>query len=219
MRQIEVVFLDFDGVILESVDIKGWAFGKLFEEYPDKVDEIINFHHANGGMSRFDKFRYIYSNILEQALSDETFDALCDRFSEMVLDRVLSCDFVPGAREFLENNYHRRRLYIVSGTPHDEIRMIVEKRKLERFFRGVYGSPTDKALWTEQIMRDNGYMAQKSIFVGDAMSDFRAARVNRLTFVARITDNRNVFHGMDIAYTVKDLFELDRLLNPEEKVK
>jgi len=57
-------FLILMGVILESVDIKGWAFGGLFEAYPEYVDEIVIFHHANRGMSRFDKFRYIYKNIL-----------------------------------------------------------------------------------------------------------------------------------------------------------
>ena len=38
--QIESIIFDFDGVIIESVDIKGWAFGKLFERYPEYVDEI-----------------------------------------------------------------------------------------------------------------------------------------------------------------------------------
>ena len=68
MKPIDAIFFDFDGVILESVDIKGWAFGKLFESYPEHVDEIVAFHFANGGMSRFDKFRYIYKNILNKKM-------------------------------------------------------------------------------------------------------------------------------------------------------
>lgn len=66
MKPIDAIFFDFDGVILESVDIKGWAFGKLFENYPQHVDEIVAFHFANGGMSRFDKFRYIYKKYLKK---------------------------------------------------------------------------------------------------------------------------------------------------------
>jgi len=63
MKEIQAVFFDFDGVILESVDIKGWAFGKLFEkQHPEHVDEIVAFHHANNGMSRFEKFRNFYKN-------------------------------------------------------------------------------------------------------------------------------------------------------------
>ena len=30
-----IVCVDFDGVILESVDVKGWAFGQIFAGYPD----------------------------------------------------------------------------------------------------------------------------------------------------------------------------------------
>ena len=57
MKSVDAIFFDFDGVILESVEVKGWAFGRLFENHPEHVDEIVAFHHANGGMSRFDKFR------------------------------------------------------------------------------------------------------------------------------------------------------------------
>lgn len=35
MKKFEAIFLDFDGVIHESVDVKGWAFSKLFEDYPE----------------------------------------------------------------------------------------------------------------------------------------------------------------------------------------
>ena len=38
---IKTVILDFDGVIVESVDIKTQAFKEIFGEYHDKLDEII----------------------------------------------------------------------------------------------------------------------------------------------------------------------------------
>ena len=53
------IILDFDGVILESVSVKTEAFRTLFSFVPKHVDEIVQFHIDNGGMSRFDKFRYI----------------------------------------------------------------------------------------------------------------------------------------------------------------
>ena len=121
MKPIDAIFFDFDGVILESVDIKGWAFGKLFENYPQHVDKIVVFHFANGGMSRFDKFRYIYKNILNKPLPDEEFDALCLKFSDLAFKRVLKCEFVPGALEFLGKYYKKINFYIISGTPQDEI--------------------------------------------------------------------------------------------------
>ena len=63
---MKAIIFDFDGVIAESVDVKTEAFKELFKAYPDKVKAIADFHIDNGGMSRFDKFRHIYKNILKK---------------------------------------------------------------------------------------------------------------------------------------------------------
>ena len=55
---IKAIFFDFDGVILESVSIKGDVFQKLFADYPEHLAEILNYHLENGGVSRYDKFEY-----------------------------------------------------------------------------------------------------------------------------------------------------------------
>ena len=62
---ISIIILDFDGVILESVSVKTEAFRTLFSFAPEYVEEIVKFHKDNGGMSRFDKFRYIFDHILK----------------------------------------------------------------------------------------------------------------------------------------------------------
>ena len=216
MKLIDAIFFDFDGVILESVDVKGWGFGKLFENHPEHVDEIVSFHFANGGMSRFDKFRYIYKNILNKPLSDEMFDTLCSKFSELTFKRVLECEFVPGVLEFLEKYYEKTKLYIISGTPQDEIERIVEDRRLGKYFQQVYGSPTGKAFWAKKIIMQEKLIVEKTFFIGDAMSDYNAAMENKVKFVARITDdNKDIFEGKHVDYKVYDLFEFDILLTQE----
>ena len=74
MSGIKAILFDFDGVILESVDIKGLAFCKLFENFPEHVTKIVQYHHANGGISRFNKFRYIYKNILKKNFLNNNFN-------------------------------------------------------------------------------------------------------------------------------------------------
>ena len=50
---------DFDGVIVDSVNIKTEAFAEIYKPYGQKiVDRVINHHISNGGMSRFKKFKY-----------------------------------------------------------------------------------------------------------------------------------------------------------------
>ena len=74
---IRAILFDFDGVILESVDVKTKAFAELFKDFPEHVDQIVQYHIDNMGVSRFDKFRYIYRYILKRKLSDEKFTELC----------------------------------------------------------------------------------------------------------------------------------------------
>ena len=71
---------------------------------------------GNGGVSRFVKFRTIYSKILKKSLSEDIFKSLCDQFSNIVVDEVGAAPWVEGAREFLENNKNRSLFFIVSGT-------------------------------------------------------------------------------------------------------
>ena len=114
---ISIIILDFDGVILESVSVKTEAFRTLFSFAPEYVEEIVQFHKDNGGMSRFDKFRYIFDHILKRELDPDTFNALSEKFSILVFQGVVNAPFVPGAREFLEHWYATIPLYIVSATP------------------------------------------------------------------------------------------------------
>ncbi len=213
IREIETIFLDFDGVILESVDVKGWAFGKLFENYLEQVDEIVAFHYANGGMSRFDKFRYIYKEILKEALNEEKFEELCRNFSELVYNKVLNCDFVPGALEFLNKYYKALHLFVISGTPHEEMIRIVNARELSIYFQGVFGSPDSKTYWTKLLMDKWKFDTDKVIFLGDALSDHRAAEDNNIKFVARISDGNEIFKDKPVYWKVRDLFEFDNLLS------
>ena len=98
---IKAIIFDFDGVILESAEIKTRAFRKLFEpNYPDKVEAIVDYHCNNMGISRYLKFGYIFENILHLSLSKELEEELGQRFSEIVFEEILNAPFVPGAVSF-----------------------------------------------------------------------------------------------------------------------
>ena len=213
MRFLQAVFLDFDGVILESIDVKTWAFKKLFEDYPNQIDAIASYHMENGGISRFVKFRYIYEKILEQHLAKERFEYLCQKYSDLVFERVLQCAFVKGAKEFLDKYHQRIPLFVVSGTPQEEMRQIIECRKLAAYFQGVFGSPNSKDYWVEKILSGYHFAAERTIFVGDAKSDYQAAKGAGCIFFARISPGtEDVLKGKDVDHRIADLTELDSIL-------
>src|SRR5215467_1275440 len=64
----DAVAFDFDGVILESTDIKTAAFRALFADQPDALERILSLHETHGGVSRLVKFDLIYRDILKQPL-------------------------------------------------------------------------------------------------------------------------------------------------------
>ena len=208
MKNLQAIFFDFDGVIVESIDIKGWAFGKLFEQYPEHVDSIVKYHHANGGVSRFDKFRYIYREILKKPLDDKQFEKLCNDFSGLVYQKVLECDYVPGILGLLQQYHQSLMLFIISGTPHEEMQKIVDAKGLRPYFHGVFGSPTSKDKWVRKILVEQNLDAGKTLFVGDAMCDYNAARKNGIRFIGRVKDIKNdIFKNVDVYARIQNFLE------------
>ena len=142
-----LLILDFDGVILESVEVKTEAFRELFSFAPDHVEEIVEFHRQNGGMSRYDKIRHIYAEILDEPLSEGRFSELVDRFSGLVLEGVLASPPVRGVEEFLECYSSKIPIYIVSATPEAEIREIIEAAGCVRtVVQGHYHPGADRVI-------------------------------------------------------------------------
>jgi phosphoglycolate phosphatase-like HAD superfamily hydrolase len=75
----------------------------------------------------------------------------------------------------------------------------------------AYGSPRRKAESLELVVADARCVPSEVLFVGDTISDQRAAREAGVSFVGRIpTGERSPFEGEADLPTVSDLVELDR---------
>ncbi|MFH1423800.1 MAG: HAD-IA family hydrolase [Candidatus Nealsonbacteria bacterium] len=188
-NRIKAVIFDFDGTILESMDIKTKAFTVLFNNYPEKINEIVALHTTHGGMSRFEKFEIIHRDILNEPLSEERKQELSRRFSEYVYQGVLAAPFVEGAQEFLEKYHQKIPFFIASGTPDGEIKSLVKERGLARYFKDVLGSPAKKSELILKILKDFNLNNQEVIFVGDAIDDYEGAREAGVKFVWRSREN------------------------------
>ena len=208
--RLRAVVFDFDGIILESIDVKTRAFVALFDRWPEHADAIRRLHLDNAGMSRYEKFEHIHRDILDVPLDDEESARLGRDFGSLIREEMLSCEFVAGAPELLERLADAYPLYVASATPEHEIREIVSERGLDRFFAAVDGSPASKAEILRRILAENDYAPNEVVFVGDALSDYNAAREVGAPFVARVPPNGDVvFPGDGVTQTVPDLRELD----------
>lgn len=190
MKDIHAVFWDFDGVVLDSVDVKTKAFARMFHTYGPKIEEaVVQYHLANGGVSRFEKFKYYYKDLLGIGISEEELIALGNKFSNYALEGVMSSAFIPGAIETLQKMQNLRvPAYVVSGTPVDEMCFIVKKLKLSKYFKEVHGSPRSKTEILTEILKRNQYKPQNCIFLGDAMTDYEAAQNVNVKFIGIVRE-------------------------------
>ncbi|MBI5050047.1 MAG: HAD family hydrolase [Nitrospirae bacterium] len=213
---IKAIIFDFDGVLVESVDIKTNAFAKLFEsEGKEIVEKVVNYHLKNSGISRYEKFRYIYREILVRSLSDEEFEVLCNRFATIVKDSVVEAPYVRGALQFLEKYSAVYRCFIVTATPQKEIEEIVQRRGIAGFFKGIYGAPLKKEDTVKAILSSEGTRPQEAVYIGDALSDYNAAVRNGVNFIARIYDRVSIFEDKNYLKT-EDLTSLYEIIKTFE---
>jgi phosphoglycolate phosphatase-like HAD superfamily hydrolase len=183
------IVFDFDGVILESADVKTEAFVELYAEHGEHVVERVRSHHlANMGVSRFKKFAWIAENVLGRPLSDADSAALGQRFSDLALAKVLAAPFVPGVEAALAACAARGlRMFVASGTPHDELHLIVNHRGLAGSFHEVHGAPREKPEIVGDVLGRHGLAAGEVLFIGDGITDYKAARQAGTEFLARDT--------------------------------
>ena len=208
---VKAIIFDFDGVILESAEIKTEAFRQLFEErFPNNINEIVEYHKKNMGISRFTKFKQIYKRFANKSLAAGEEVTLGDEFSGIVFERVLKTPMVPGAIEFLNENQKNYILIVASGTPKEELIDIMKKRNLLHYFKEVFGSPQEKMDMIRYVMEKYELNSSEIVFVGDSESDYKAASATNVHFVARIgTNSSDLNHCKN---RVSDLNQLNEFL-------
>jgi hypothetical protein len=204
MKKIIIIF-DFDGVILKSHTIKARAFYELFKMFgKTKAVEAQQYHLSKAGISRFKKFNYIKKNILRNIkIKNKELNII---FRKYCLKRILKMKIDKRLLYFLQTYHKKMEFYISTGSPQREINEILKKKKLHHYFRGIYGSPSNKVEHIKKIKKKNA----KIIFIGDSQDDIFAAKKTNTNFLLRIhTQNRNQFYNTNI----KKLYNYSNLMS------
>lgn len=182
------ILFDFDGVLVESADIKQAAFAQLFADVPEPArGVVIDFLEAHPGLSRFAKFEHIHREILHQPLDAAGMAALAGRFAALVVEAVVACPAVAGSTEFLAARANEGvPMFIASATPEDELHHILARRGMDGWFRSARGSPRAKADNVGDILAELGLAGADCVMIGDADQDYRAATAHGLRFIGRV---------------------------------
>jgi len=207
----QYIIFDFDGVLVESNEIRFNGFRKLFEGYPhEQVEELVTYAKANGGISRYKKIAYFFNEIRKEAITPASVNKWADQFSKLVEEDIVEAPPVKGSLEFLEKYVDHLDFAIVSGSDQAELRSICKKRKIDRFFKHILGSPVEKKENIATLLSDLNWQYEKSLYVGDSNNDLEAAKANNLAFVGRCSGLVD-WQNSDIRF-VLDLSSLHEVL-------
>jgi len=183
-HSLQAIFFDFDGVLVDSNATKNEAFRTLFRDYDEEIVlKIVAHHQRHGGISRVEKIRHAYQHIIKQPLTDEKLASLAAKYSGLVLEKVINTDWIVGAKEFLEGIQGALPVFVISGTPEDELKEIIERRKMSKHFNAILGSPIKKPVHICNLLLEYRLIPEHCIFVGDALTDYYAARETGLHFI------------------------------------
>ena len=192
---IKNILFDFDGVIVESNEIKAWAFYELYKPYGNDIaNKVFEYYTQEGGVARDKKFKKYHGELLNQKLSKKQVDALSDRFSKLVVSNVSNAPFVKGVRKFIVQNYSDMHFSIISGTPHSELLKICKALEIDNYFQEICGSPKNKVDWSNEIIDKYKLNKKQTVFIGDATTDLHTANTIGVAFILREHDlNKHVF--------------------------
>ncbi|MCR5455863.1 MAG: HAD-IA family hydrolase [Bacteroidales bacterium] len=210
MVHLKAIFLDFDGVICESCQVKNDAYYNSYKKYGDEIaSKVLEYHLQHGGISRVKIFPIAHRMFLNREIGEEEHRMMCERFTSWVEQEVVKAPLVEGVEDFLKEWQGKAKIFVSSGTPQDEMRRIVEAKGLNKYFTEVLGSPVLKADHVRAMLQKYSIDKGDTLFVGDAITDRDAAADAGVKFVARISQDSRL---QKEKYTIQDFREIGNLV-------
>jgi phosphoglycolate phosphatase-like HAD superfamily hydrolase len=182
----KTLVFDCDGVILDSNKVKTQAFYNAALPYGEAAAQaLVDYHVANGGISRYKKFEYFLETLVAQYAADvcgPDLDALLGAYAASVRQGLLNCSVATGLTELRAATPDARWL-IVSGGDQAELREVFAQRGLaDMFDGGIFGSPASKdEILSSQLA--NGNILPRALFIGDSRYDHFASAGAGLDFL------------------------------------
>ena len=139
----QYIIFDFDGVLVESNEIRFNGFRKLFKNYPqDQVEQLVEYAKSNGGISRYKKIEFFFNVIRKESISSKSVNHWAAQFSKLVMQDIVEARPVEGSLEFLKKYFNHFDFAIVSSSDQKELRKVCRDRGVDHFFKIILGSPT-----------------------------------------------------------------------------
>jgi phosphoglycolate phosphatase len=209
-KNIKVVVFDFDGVILDTSFIKSSVFQDVFKKYPIFYERMWSFHLENKGTSRRVQFDYLVRNLLEEKgdVASKHIEKLMSQYKESVVFRLLKAQYIEGAYKAILYSSKKYTTYIVSNAPTSELHLILENKKIGKYFKDIFSSETgiNKSQALNQIINREETSPECLLFIGDTYKDQMSAKESSVKFAGIENDMSNFLD--DYGIKIKNMNEL-----------
>lgn len=179
----KLVFMDCDGVIFDTNQLKCEAFRYALDLYPEEdVEALVQYHMQRGGVSRYLKLQHFFEVIhpvADVALATQRalkrFAHFCEEGYAVLAPRAEAMAFAA--------HFGSENTYVVSGSDEAELQAIFKAQGIDMQFARVCGSPTDKQTHVKAILEAHRVQASECLFIGDGWGDFDCAQALNMPLI------------------------------------
>lgn len=178
----KAILWDFDGVLIDSMPVRDKGFEKVLAQYPkQQVEQLLQYHRQNGGLSRYVKFRYFFEQIRHEPITEDQVFRLADDFSRVMKKELVNkALLIEDSLSFVKRYYQQYSMYIVSGSDEKELNFLCTELGIARYFQAMKGSPTPKRDLVKQVLAF--HPPEDCVLIGDSENDYQAAVANGVVF-------------------------------------
>lgn len=177
----KILVFDFDGVLVDSNEMKYQAWLELFPENKNFMREVLAVMYHN---TRFTILRHVFQT---QGISGEEMEQKIQeyaaKYNAIVQQDILRLGLIPGVYEALKTVSRKCRLYINSGTMEGPLRESVRDLGISHFFAEIFGAPRTKYENLARVMHQEQVSALDVVMIGDGEPDYQAARRYNMYFI------------------------------------
>jgi phosphoglycolate phosphatase-like HAD superfamily hydrolase len=209
MSSTKVFFWDFDGVLMNSNDVRDQGFIEVLSEFPQtEVQQLLAFHRKNRGLSRYVKFRYFFEEVRGESISEEQVNEWASRFSKQIKELLVDASLlIEDSIMFIRKNHESYPMHVVSGSDGNELRYICEALQIDKYFISIHGSPTPKKQLVSTLISERGYVKKNCILIGDSINDYEASEYNGIAFFGYNNSELRKFDYID-SFVILDIESL-----------
>lgn len=176
------IFIDFDGTLKDSDNIKGKLFSKLFRNNIKSIrNKILEHHRNNLGVSRTKKIP-LYMKWSREPLTKPNKKKFFTKYKNEVFKKICKSKWMPGASLFIKKN-RNKKIILLTATPHLEIIRICKKLNIYFCFDKILGHPNKKEEAISRIVKKRKLKKNECLYIGNANSDYKAANINKIKYI------------------------------------